>query len=70
MAKQSSGPYPYPRDWHNNHYDERQVWLVSPWPDSAKTAPGPRIANLAVRLGGMIRRLSPGRLPKRVVARP
>jgi hypothetical protein len=25
--------YPIPQDWHNYHYNGRQGWLTSPWPD-------------------------------------
>lgn len=70
MTRRSSGAYPYPRDWHNYHYDDRQTWLVSPWPEPAKSPRRIRIAPLLTRLGGMLHRLSPGWRVRHLPARP
>jgi hypothetical protein len=46
--------HPFPRDWHNYHYDSRTSWLASPWPEPERRTLFMRIQSMLARLSGRI----------------
>ncbi len=63
--QQTFSAYPFPRDWHNTHYDTRQSWLVSPWPDPQRSRRSWRSTRLLATVAGLVGSLPPEWRPKR-----